>query len=451
MFRWRGKPSAALASVLLGCLASSGVAYGAASNTLLWQTNLEQAKQIAAQSNRLILVHFWSPSCIACKQLEKNVFAQPQVQQSVQARFVPVKVNADDWPTTTKQYGITCLPTDLIITSSGQIIGRMVSPPTPDEYLQKLAIAASGAGYTPSVPASAYAAAPATAGPSAMGTTAMGATAPNSGGWMPAAASAPPAYGAGAITPPAEVAATAPNTPATVSPNVAWGAPPAIAANTAAPAVPAYSDSRYGEYYQRFTAASATTNPGASAPNGAAAAVVPPVASPAIVAQPAYQPTNMQPAYAPPAYAPPTYSPPATSQPGIAAGAATTPNFTTPPLALDGYCPVTLVEQQKWQLGDRRWGVVHRGRTYLFAGPEQQKEFLANPDRFSPAISGQDVVMAMDYGQEMSGKRALGVEYQNRIYLFSNEASRQIFAKNPNRYAAEVLQAEAPNPTTTVR
>jgi YHS domain-containing protein len=117
------------------------------------------------------------------------------------------------------------------------------------------------------------------------------------------------------------------------------------------------------------------------------------------------------------------------------------------PLALDGYCPVSLVEQQRWQVGDRRYGAIHRGRTYLFAGPEQQRKFLANPDRYSPAISGEDVVMALDHGQEVDGKRALGVEFQNRIYLFSSDASRQAFSQNPKRYAAEVLQAENPSQT----
>lgn len=55
--------------------------------------------------------------------------------------------------------------------------------------------------------------------------------------------------------------------------------------------------------------------------------------------------------------------------------------------------------------------------------------------------------MAMDHGQEVDGKRALGVEFQNRIYLFSSDASRQAFSQNPKRYAAEVLQAETPSQT----
>ena len=84
--------------------------------TLPWQTNLEDAKRIAAQTNRLVMVHFWSPSCKACLELEKSVFSQPQVQQFIDSRFVPIKINADEAPTTTKRYGITQLPTDLILT-----------------------------------------------------------------------------------------------------------------------------------------------------------------------------------------------------------------------------------------------------------------------------------------------------------------------------------------------
>ncbi len=113
---------------------------------LKWQPTLDDAKRVAAQTNRLILVHFWAPSCRECVLLEKDVYSQPQVQQAIDARFVALKLNSDDFPTTTRQYGVDRLPTDLIITPAGQIVGRMKCPLTPDAYLQQLNIAASGAG-----------------------------------------------------------------------------------------------------------------------------------------------------------------------------------------------------------------------------------------------------------------------------------------------------------------
>jgi hypothetical protein len=54
------------------------------------------------------------------------------------------------------------------------------------------------------------------------------------------------------------------------------------------------------------------------------------------------------------------------------------------PLGLEGYCPVTLAEKGVWTEGRAQWGVRHRGRTYLFAGPEQQQ-----PDGADPLQVGQ--------------------------------------------------------------
>lgn len=483
MLRTHEHRFAALVPILVCSLLAARTIH-AAQSTLLWQSNLESAKQLAAQSNRLVLVHFWSPSCAACKQLEKNVFTSPQVQQAVQARFVPVKINADDWPTTTKQYGISSLPTDLIITPSGQIVGRMISPQTPDAYLQQLAIAANGSTQ--------FAAGP------------------------PAAAAMPGAAPATAVNMPAQTAMPS------AAPYAAWGAVSANHPTSSTPAVPAYSDNRYAEYFQKYSSAAPPATSQTVPPSMVGAAAPPAVASPtSYAAAPTYNPTAASapayssqvgasglPSYSPPAvytpqspygappasgapvtapgYTTPAYGAPASAAPGYApqssmslttgaitatappaspvqqspAGAVATQtaaakttvgnSATAPQLALDGYCPVSLMEEQRWQLGDRRWGVIHRGRTYLFAGPEQQRKFLENPDRYSPAISGQDVVMALDYGQEIDGKRALGVTYQNRIYLFSNDASRQAFERNPKRYATEVLQAEN-QPATVLR
>jgi YHS domain-containing protein len=108
---------------------------------------------------------------------------------------------------------------------------------------------------------------------------------------------------------------------------------------------------------------------------------------------------------------------------------------------LDGCCPVSLVEKQQWIPGDRRWGVNHRGRTYLFVGPEEQSRFFKDPDRYAPAVSGNDIVLATEQAQTVSGMREHGVFFGNRVYLFSSEATLEKFAKNPNLYANQALEA----------
>ena len=121
-----------------------------------------------------------------------------------------------------------------------------------------------------------------------------------------------------------------------------------------------------------------------------------------------------------------------------------TPPQKTMPLGLEGYCPVALMETGNWVEGQARWGARHRGRTYLFSGLEQQQTFLSDPDRYSPALSGDDPVAAIDGGKTSAGQRRYGVTYQQRIYLFESPETRAAFAANPQRYTSRVLLAEQP-------
>jgi len=102
--------------------------------------------------------------------------------------------------------------------------------------------------------------------------------------------------------------------------------------------------------------------------------------------------------------------------------------------ALGGFCPVTLVERENWQEGDPRWGAVHDGKTYLFAGPEEQQRFLQNPGRYAPALSGIDPVLALDEQQTVAGNLDYSVVFDGRLYMFSSGASLARFRANPQRY-----------------
>jgi YHS domain-containing protein len=126
------------------------------------------------------------------------------------------------------------------------------------------------------------------------------------------------------------------------------------------------------------------------------------------------------------------------------------PASQAPPIGLDGFCPVTLLEtvardpsdRSAWRKGDKRYGAIHRGRTYLFVSPECQQRFLASPDAFAPALAGCDPVHFADRGQMVDGKRAYGlVTPDRRIYLFADEASRNRFEQSPAAYSNAIQQA----------
>jgi len=128
-------------------------------------------------------------------------------------------------------------------------------------------------------------------------------------------------------------------------------------------------------------------------------------------------------------------------------------------VALDGFCPVTLLEtvsrdpgdRSAWKKGDRNFGAIHRGRTYLFVSADQQQKFLANPDAFAPLLAGNDPVIYAERGQLLEGRRAYGiVTPDKRIVLFADEGSRNRFEQSPAAYSNAVQQAMLRNDAANV-
>jgi thiol-disulfide isomerase/thioredoxin/YHS domain-containing protein len=429
---------------LAGILAVSPLAV--AQPPQFWQPTLESARRTAAASNRLVLMYFTADWCHVCRAMEQELLSQPNVLANLQANFVPVKINADYFPSTAEQYRIVGLPTTVVTTPDGTPIESLRGRFELTEYTARLGnVVASMKRQTPAIPAAVAGSATPIA-PPAMGATAAIAANP------PQATSPPPVDryadyrdkpssvpGSALAAPPAGLpvngstpgslasnASTANNPP--INNNPAPSAPPVNGAITTSP--PANSNNSNGPQMP----------PGATS---MAAATPPPGASPA------------QPSLPGPAVMPPPLIPTAPAGSAATAGAVATaggglspiPNAppaadnANSPLALDGFCPVALIEKQQWIAGDRQWGARHRGRTYLFSGAQERDRFFADPDRFAPMVSGNDIVLAVDQKQLVTGYRQHGVFFGNRVYLFADETSLQKFSQNPNHYANQALQA----------
>jgi uncharacterized protein YyaL (SSP411 family) len=90
-----------------------------AQESIPWITDLSQARRIAEQQQRLVLLHFWGDGCQPCQQLESNVFNQPELIRVISSNFVPVKVHVQQQPSIANYYKITQIPTDIIVFPSG--------------------------------------------------------------------------------------------------------------------------------------------------------------------------------------------------------------------------------------------------------------------------------------------------------------------------------------------
>ena len=431
-----------------------------AQETLPWAPTIDVARQVAARKNQLVLVHFWSHSCAPCLRLEQTVFNDPQVAHSISRDYVPVKVNVDDFPLTAGYYSIEQLPTDVVLTSDGQILFRGISPGSPAEFIthyQQVATASRSAGGT-TLAQTMLAQTPIDSN-TATNHNAIGQAPAHSAAYQQVLQGYPSRNTAGQVGnaqvayPPAGTPAqgTYGYAPPSTAPSVsgrqsnldsnAWANQPVPqvgsrysssqgpsndagpVAGQAGPAYQTLGPDRYSgvqqnnprEFSQQivpgFAAQASPVSPGAVL--GATLSNPPPY--------------NGIPQH--------TMTSPGISPPVVPVPAGNTP------VGMDGHCPVTLAEQSRWQLGDVRWGAVHRGRTYLFVGSGEQQRFLSNPDFYAPMLSGSDPVEYIERGNVVTGKRQHGVFYRQQVYLFSSEETLDRFWKSPERYHAAAYQA----------
>jgi len=103
-----------------------------------WLTDLEAATKQAAETNRLVLVHFWAPWCSPCMRLEREVFSHRGLAPALDRQFVRCKLNDDKSQKISQQFGIESLPADVIITPQGQVLAKIPSPQSASEYVSQM-------------------------------------------------------------------------------------------------------------------------------------------------------------------------------------------------------------------------------------------------------------------------------------------------------------------------
>jgi YHS domain-containing protein len=429
---------AMLAFTATGAVARAGVP---------WHPTIAQAKAASQISHRPVLVVFTARWSEASMKLEQTALASNEAVALVTACFEPVRIDVDSDPETTRRMGVSYLPTACVVDVDERVLAMFDCPDSSSGFVAAAGRAAQDAALAKAT-ATPVNAAPASIARSRGQSDFSAATTASA-----AAAAAVPVPAAPSAeetlpkTPPGWAAET-PATPLTTSP----AAVPATAAaaspgrQSIEPALP-QPDTSSPPWLE---GQKADTRVAGSAAEPPAAGNAPPTSG---------QPTPQKPSATaaflsalqkpftvfsrPAATTAPPSTPQTAGQPASAAAAADP--FESMPVGLEGYCPVTLAEKAKWVEGRAQWGVRHRGRTYLFAGPEQQKAFLADPDRYAPALSGDDPVVATDSGKSTPGQRRYGVTYQTRMYLFSSPENRAAFAANPQRYTSRVAVAEQPS------
>jgi YHS domain-containing protein len=106
-----------------------------------------------------------------------------------------------------------------------------------------------------------------------------------------------------------------------------------------------------------------------------------------------------------------------------------------PQIGLGGYCPVCILDANKWAKGSPDHRATYDGVTYYFPDEAIKAKFLADPAKYVPALGGDCIVCYAKLGKRVPGSVNHTARYDNRLFLFPGAEQQQAFLSNPKEFA----------------
>ena len=104
-------------------------------------------------------------------------------------------------------------------------------------------------------------------------------------------------------------------------------------------------------------------------------------------------------------------------------------------IGLEGYSPIALTRDRKWNKGDEEFSWPYQGITYLLSNRTELEIFKNDPGRYAPQLLGCDPVILNKQDRAIPGNTKYGAYYDHNLYLFVDLESREEFKKNPDRFS----------------
>lgn len=102
-----------------------------------WYTDLEEAKKVAERTNRKIFVDFMATWCGPCKMLEAEVLRTEEFKK-MSKHIVFLQIDVDQQPGVSKHYGVTAMPTQMVLNADGSVVAKTVGYGGPAAFYQFL-------------------------------------------------------------------------------------------------------------------------------------------------------------------------------------------------------------------------------------------------------------------------------------------------------------------------
>jgi YHS domain-containing protein len=103
-------------------------------------------------------------------------------------------------------------------------------------------------------------------------------------------------------------------------------------------------------------------------------------------------------------------------------------------LALEGHCPVCMIDRAEMVVGKASESTVYNGRKYQFSSAENKRRFMASPAKYLPGAGGDCVVTLAEKGKHVPGDTRCPAMFRDKVYLLADKQCREKFLKDPEAY-----------------
>ena len=131
------------ASLVTCCAAVAGlvsaIALGAETPTRGWMSDFNKAEAEAKRLGVPLVIHFYADWCGPCRQMEADVLHRPEVLAELGTRSIGVKVNSDHRGDVVTRFGISALPSDVIVGPDGKVLVQTTGMQERANYVARIA------------------------------------------------------------------------------------------------------------------------------------------------------------------------------------------------------------------------------------------------------------------------------------------------------------------------